>query len=108
MSYTDIEDGGMITPPRPTRRWSPHDEVHKVGTTYPFSEGAACGGLWDLYFPERDGPRPTEDTKAVTKVCGGCPIRQECIQWASDHNEEGIWGGTTKAQRRLLRKTGLR
>ena len=40
------------------------------------------------------------------KVCGGCPVRTECLAEAL-HNqiEWGVWGGMTERERRaLLRK----
>ncbi|GAB3724328.1 WhiB family transcriptional regulator [Nocardiopsis nanhaiensis] len=34
------------------------------------------------------------------QVCGGCPVRQVCLEWALAANEPyGIWGGTTPAER---------
>jgi hypothetical protein len=33
-------------------------------------------------------------------VCTGCPIRDECFEYAIAAYEPGIWGGTTERQRR--------
>lgn len=36
-------------------------------------------------------------------VCGGCPVRTECLAHALDHRiEHGIWGGMTERERRAL------
>lgn len=36
-------------------------------------------------------------------VCGGCPVRTECLAHALDNRiEHGIWGGTTERERRSL------
>jgi hypothetical protein len=52
----------------------------------------------DIFFPEFDSL--VEEKVLVT--CGSCPIRVECLQWAIDHEEFGVWGGLTETQRRSL------
>jgi WhiB family redox-sensing transcriptional regulator len=39
-------------------------------------------------------------------VCGGCPVRAECLAEALDNEMEwGVWGGMTERERRaILRK----
>lgn len=32
-------------------------------------------------------------------VCSRCPVVAACLQWARDHDERGIWGGTTENER---------
>lgn len=39
---------------------------------------------------------------AAKRVCSTCPIISECLTWAIDNFEEGVWGGTTKYERALL------
>lgn len=51
---------------------------------------------------------PTEtDTLTITKMktlCGKCVHRDECEQWAIDHNEYyGIWGGKTEKERGITK-----
>lgn len=43
------------------------------------------------------------------RVCAGCPVRLECLEWAIQWNEIGVWGGTTEDERRLMvrKATGL-
>jgi WhiB family redox-sensing transcriptional regulator len=38
----------------------------------------------------------------VVIFCRLCPVRADCLQWALDHGEEGVWGGMTERQRRKL------
>lgn len=39
------------------------------------------------------------------RICGLCPVRDECLTWALDHNEpEGIWGGLDPKERKRLRR----
>lgn len=93
-ALTEIEDGGMVTPRRPTRRWSPHDEERHVGTSYPFPKDAvaSCAGQGDLFFPE-NGPGTNEERRARTVLCANCPIYHACATWGQDHKEYGIWAG---------------
>nr|WP_269204172.1 WhiB family transcriptional regulator [Motilibacter rhizosphaerae] len=36
-------------------------------------------------------------------VCGGCPVRTECLAEALDNRTEfGVWGGMTERERRAL------
>jgi WhiB family redox-sensing transcriptional regulator len=57
----------------------------------------------EAYFPEKGG-----SSREAKKVCAGCPVRQECLEYALEHDERwGIWGGTSERQRRTLRR-GMR
>ena len=49
--------------------------------------------------------RGAEQNKAK-QMCGGCPVRTECLAEALDNQIEwGVWGGMTERERRaLLRK----
>ncbi len=54
----------------------------------------------DLFFPERGA-----STREAKGVCRGCVVREECLQFAlATHQEFGVWGGTTEAERRTLRR----
>jgi WhiB family redox-sensing transcriptional regulator len=44
---------------------------------------------------------------AALAVCGGCPARAECLAYALDSEEFGVWGGTTPGQRDALRGGSL-
>lgn len=64
-------------------------------------ERAACRGLGpDLFFTERG--TATKDAKAV---CEGCPVREDCLEFALDTVQLfGVWGGKSEAERRRLRR----
>lgn len=38
-------------------------------------------------------------------ICSGCPLKIECLQYAMNNVEFGVWGGTTESQREQLRKS---
>lgn len=65
---------------------------------------ARCAGLdTELFFPLSDGAERPE-VEGVLRYCHGCPVRIECLTWALEHGEDGIWGGTTARQREAMRK----
>ncbi|MEU1465720.1 WhiB family transcriptional regulator [Streptomyces sp. NPDC005727] len=59
----------------------------------------------DLFFPiGTTGPSQVQAQQAKA-VCGGCPVREQCLDWALDTGQSiGIWGGTTETERRALRR----
>lgn len=67
----------------------------------PWRKQAACKGTDpELFFPTRG--EPTEDAKAI---CGRCPVRVDCLEYALDNREMyGLWGGESERSRRRLRK----
>lgn len=42
--------------------------------------------------------------KAATDLCGRCPVRDQCLDWAIDHDEYGVWAGTTREDREKIRR----
>ncbi len=64
-----------------------------------YDEAACTGVETDAFFPEVGG------TKAITReFCDECPVREECLQYALDNHMHGIWGGTSTAERRAMRR----
>jgi len=55
----------------------------------------------DAFFPE-----PNASAARIIEVCRACPVQIPCLQYALTFTDgvEGIWGGTTPAQRRLILK----
>lgn len=59
--------------------------------------GAACAS-WD---PELWFPHPGDSASMAKKVCSGCPVKEECLNYAVEHRGlGGIWGGLTEEDRR--------
>ena len=40
--------------------------------------------------------------KAAKELCMGCPARIACLSYAVKHEDEGIWGGKTPAERLVI------
>jgi WhiB family redox-sensing transcriptional regulator len=52
----------------------------------------------DLWFPVNEA----RALASVEQLCGGCPVRTNCVAYALEHNLEGTWG-LTDGQRARLR-----
>jgi WhiB family redox-sensing transcriptional regulator len=88
--------------PRPISR---EERRRQQDATRVWIELAACRGLdAALFFPTRG-----EWTREAREVCGGCPVRAQCLEHALDAGEKfGIWGGKTERQRRAMRRARQR
>lgn len=61
---------------------------------------AACRGMdTSTWFPGRG-----RSTRQAIETCEVCPVRSECRSWAIEHDEVGIWAGTSSATRKAMRK----
>jgi WhiB family transcriptional regulator, redox-sensing transcriptional regulator len=95
------------------------DEVDISG---PADEGSEQQPLWDLvegleqqdwqeralcaqtdpeaFFPEKGG-----STREAKRICAGCEVRAECLEYALAFDERfGIWGGLSERERRRLKR----
>jgi WhiB family redox-sensing transcriptional regulator len=53
----------------------------------------------EAFFPEKGG-----STREAKRVCTGCTVRAECLEFALRNDERfGIWGGLSERERRRLR-----
>jgi len=51
-----------------------------------------------VFFPL---PRDHEEIAEAKEMCGQCPVRRECLNFALENDlKEGIWGGLTETERR--------
>ena len=76
-------------------------------TLTPWREAAACldSDNQVSFFPKK------EDLAGIARakeICAACPVASECLTWAIESNQtEGIWGGHTAKERRVLRRRWL-
>ena len=53
----------------------------------------------EAFFPEKGG-----STREAKRVCTGCDVRAECLEYALANDERfGIWGGLSERERRRVR-----
>ena len=44
-------------------------------------------------------------TRDAKRVCAQCEVREQCLDWAIEHDERfGIWGGMSERERRRYKK----
>lgn len=73
------------------------------------AEGHCQGADPDAWYPERDDPNAPLHAARARRICESCPVREDCLSHALEHNErDGIWGGTTPGERRRIRRQALR
>ena len=72
-------------------------------------EHASCRYLRpELFFPAGTTGSAAEEIMGAKAVCAGCDVRDRCLLFAFETNQEcGIWGGTTEDERRKLRRAWL-
>ena len=57
----------------------------------------------EAFFPEKGG-----STREAKKICVGCEVRSECLEYALANDERfGIWGGLSERERRKLKKRAV-
>lgn len=66
--------------------------------------GNCRGRDTNFFYPENN--RWAE--VSAKKVCAGCPVFAQCMDWALAHDELGIWGGTTDRERRKIKARYVR
>ena len=76
---------------------------------YEWRRNAACSGCdVELFFPVGSTGPAIDQIAAAKEVCGHCPVRAECLDFALVTNQEsGVWGGATEEERRRLRRSWL-
>lgn len=68
----------------------------------PWQVGAPCGTADpEAFFPEKGA-----STADARRICQGCEVRVQCLEYALRNNEKyGLWGGLSERQRRELRRS---
>jgi WhiB family redox-sensing transcriptional regulator len=57
----------------------------------------------EAFFPEKGG-----STREAKKICTGCEVRNDCLEYALANDERfGIWGGLSERERRRLRRRAV-
>lgn len=71
--------------------------------------GACLSADPDLFFPISKGAVTDQQVTVALSVCAGCPVREQCLDFAMQTAEvNGIWGGTTPEERIRARRKATR
>lgn len=72
-----------------------------------WQEYAACKSVdSSLFYPDRE---TRGSAQAALSVCDGCPVREQCLDYALSFIDQfGVWGGKTEHERRRMRLQRLK
>jgi WhiB family transcriptional regulator, redox-sensing transcriptional regulator len=71
--------------------------------------GACLSADPELFFPIAQGSAADGQISSALRVCAGCGVRQQCLDFAMTTGEaHGIWGGTTPDERIRARRRSMR
>jgi len=68
-----------------------------------FAKGNCVGIDTELFYPE-NAELTAEQHRLFKRICGDCPVKDMCLEWALCHEREGIWAGTRPHDRRVIRE----
>ena len=75
------------------------------GFSQPDREPWMADGICSSTDPEAFFPEKGASTRDAKRICFGCPVSTDCLQYAMDHDERfGVWGGFSERERRNLRR----
>jgi WhiB family transcriptional regulator, redox-sensing transcriptional regulator len=73
------------------------------------ASGACLSADPDLFFPVAIGGAASKQVTQAQRICAGCGVRQQCLEFAMRTGETyGIWGGTTPEERIRVRRRNMR
>lgn len=63
----------------------------------------------ELFFPVGNTGPALDQIEKAKAVCGGCPVAENCLQYALETNQDsGVWGGLSEDERRALKRRAAR
>lgn len=79
-------------------------ELFEMEEEQEWQERALCAQTDpEAFFPEKGG-----STREAKRICAGCEVRTECLEYALQHDERfGIWGGLSERERRKLKRRAV-
>lgn len=96
------DDGGEATTERPRLSLvvDGFDELFE-NIEDQWQERALCAQTDpEAFFPEKGG-----STREAKRICLGCEVKDECLEYALQNDERfGIWGGLSERERRRLKR----
>ena len=74
-------------------------DVTQVPDEYAWMLHARCRGANPTEFFPSDGL----GVEMAQRICAGCPVRLDCLEYALLHRiEHGVWGGASERERRRI------
>lgn len=96
----------MTTMTPPTRHGRKLATLH-LTRDYDWRDDASCSlvedDAKDIFFPVGTSASALNQEAAAKRICGICPVRAECLEWALETGQyTGVWGGLSERERREL------
>ncbi len=97
---TDLVAGGIAARPHLTLVPDAADAAPATEEN-DWQENALCAQTDpEAFFPEKGG-----STREAKRICLGCEVRDQCLEYALANDERfGIWGGLSERERRRLKR----
>ena len=96
-----VSENPAESQPRPLAEWA--DDLSGLfdAVDQDWQEQALCAQTDpEAFFPEKGG-----STREAKRICRACGVRDECLEFALEHDERfGIWGGLSERERRRLKR----
>lgn len=84
---------------------------HRIEADSEWRLQARCRGMpIEVFFiaSTRQGALRSAHATDARRICLSCSVRRRCLAYALEVEEaHGIWGGTTPAERRAMRKRAV-
>jgi WhiB family transcriptional regulator, redox-sensing transcriptional regulator len=77
----------------------------RAGSLDWMSQGACQREDPELFFPITTTGPALQQVSAAKAVCRRCIVAANCLSYALDSMQDGVWGGTTAEERRAMRET---
>lgn len=96
-----VNDSSSENQPRPLAEWADDLSGLFEAVDQDWQEQALCAQTDpEAFFPEKGG-----STREAKRICRACGVRDECLEFALEHDERfGIWGGLSERERRRLKR----
>ncbi len=68
------------------------------------SKGACQGEDPELFFPIAMTGPALQQVSVAKAICQRCAVRVACLSYGLQTSQDGIWGATTREERRAMRR----
>jgi WhiB family redox-sensing transcriptional regulator len=80
----------------------------REGSGHWVAYGACRGADPELFFPIATAGRALRQVNSAKAFCFRCRVRADCLSYALETMQHGIWGGTTPEERAAMRAVSRR
>lgn len=79
--------------------------VNEIPDEYAWMLHSSCRGADTREFFPSNGL----GVEAAQRICEGCPVQEQCLEYALENRiEQGVWGGASERERRRILRSRRR